>query len=269
MHISIITVSMNSAKYLRETMQSVVSQDWPDLDYIIVDGGSVDGTLDIIREFAARDSRIRWISEKDEGISDAFNKGLTLARGDLIGFLNSDDTYASGALRAVAEAFLRNPETDVFHGDMVRFTGSSPLFTVVAGRVGDNIWHEMPLNHPATFVTHRAFAAVGGFDTSLLLAMDYDIVLRLFLAGCRFVHVPRVIARMRYGGASDDRFVAVRREVVAVTVAKGYPPLKAWCWFAFGVGKGYLKKMLRRCGFNHLIRLHPRFKSCGREDSGH
>jgi glycosyltransferase involved in cell wall biosynthesis len=268
MLVSIITVSMNSAKYLREAMQSVVFQDWADLEYIIVDGGSVDGTVEIIREFADGDPRIRWISEKDEGISDAFNKGLSMARGDLIGFLNSDDTYAPGALRAVAEVFLHNSEKDVFHGDMVRFSGSTPLYTVVAGRMGDNIWHEMPLNHPATFVTRKAFAAVGEFDRSLRLAMDYDLVLRLYLAGCRFHHIPAVLARMRYGGASDDRFVDVRREVVALTVAKGYPPLKAWWWFAFGVSKGYLKNLLRRCGLNRLIRLHPRFRTCDRQDSG-
>jgi glycosyltransferase involved in cell wall biosynthesis len=265
---SIITVTRNSARYLEECISSVLSQDCTDLEHIIVDCVSVDGTLDIVREYAGRDFRLRWISERDEGISDAFNKGLAMARGELIGFLNSDDAYAPGALRTVAEAFRGNPETDVFHGDLVRFSGNSPLFTVTAGRVDDGIWHEMPLNHPATFVTSRAFAVVGGFDTSLRLAMDYELVLRLYLAGLRFLHIPAVLARMRYGGASDERFVAARREVVAATVAKGYPPHKAWWWFAVAVGKGYVKNLLRRSGMNCLIRLHSRFKSCGGEDDG-
>jgi len=260
---SIITVTLNSERYLQECLDSVLGQDLTDLEYILIDGGSVDGTLAIIEDAAKADPRVRWISEPDRGISDAFNKGLALAGGEIIGIINSDDSYAPGALSAVAGARRNHPECDVFHGDMLRFNRDTRLFRVVPGPVDGSIWHEMPLNHPATFVTRRAYATVGGFDTSLRLAMDYDLVLRLYLAGFRFHYIPEILANMRYGGASDDRFVGARAEVVHITTRAGYSPLKARLWFAWSVAKGILKNLLRRTGLKDLLRLHPRFKQAG------
>jgi len=265
MRFSIITVTFNSRKYLADTIKSVLAQDCPDLDYILIDGGSTDGTLEIIRLHAEADGRIRWISGPDDGISDAFNKGLALATGDIIGIINSDDTYAPGALEAVAGAFRADPSADVFHGDMIRFQGDTPLFLLKPGRVGSNIWHEMPLNHPATFVTKRAYTRVGGFDASLRVAMDYDLILRLYKAGCRFHYLDRVLANMRYGGASDERFLAALREVAAITIREGYPCYKACGWFACKVAMGVIKNLLRRLGLHFLMRIHPKFKSCKTE----
>jgi len=256
---SIITVTRNSERYLAECMASVQGQERVDLEYILVDGASTDGTLDIIKAAADADPRIRWISEKDQGISDAFNKGLAMARGTMIGILNSDDAYAPGALARVADACFQHPECDVYYGDMLRFSDSTPLFTVAAGTLDESVWHEMPLNHPATFVSRRAYDQVGTFDTSLRLAMDYDLVLRLYLAGLRFQRIEAVLAHMRYGGASDDRFIGARREVVDITVRAGYSPVKAWFWFAWSVLKGSIKNLLRRAGLKNLLRIHPRF----------
>lgn len=258
---SIITVTLNSERYLEECMTSVLNQEQADLEYILIDGGSTDGTLAIIEKAAKADSRIRWISEKDQGISDAFNKGLALARGEIIGILNSDDAYVPGALTAVDDAHRNNPDCDIFHGDMLRFNANTPLFRLVPGAVGTNIWHEMPLNHPATFVTRRAYETVKGFDTSLRLAMDYDLALRLYLAQFRFHYIPAVLAHMRYGGVSDDRFIEARREVIDITVRAGYSPLKAHFWFACSVAKGYIKKLLRQTKMDTLLQLHPRFGS--------
>jgi len=240
-------------------MASVLGQERADLEYILIDGGSVDGTLTIIKKAAKADPRIRWISENDHGISDAFNKGLALARGQLIGILNSDDAYAPEALAAVARAWRNNPDSDIFHGDLLRFSANTPLFRLVPGAVDDSIWHEMPLNHPATFVSRRAYATVGGFNTSLRLAMDYDLVLRLYLAGVRFHYIPAVLAHMRYGGASDDHFVAARREVIDISIRAGYSPLKARFWFIYSVAKGCIKNLLRWTGMKSLLQLHPRF----------
>lgn len=264
MRISVITITLNSARYLDEAIRSVLSQEWPDLEYLIVDGGSRDGTLDIIRAHAAGDSRIRWISEPDEGIADAFNKGLAMAAGELIGILNSDDTYAPGALQAVAEAYRAEPECDVFHGDLLRYEGERPVFVLKPAPVGPGIWHRMPLNHPATFVTRRAYRAVGGFDPRLRLAMDYDLVLRLYLGGHRFRYLDRVLATMRYGGASDERLVPVLREVFAITVRQGYPRWRAAGWFVWTALLRSVKNLLRRLGLHGLLRLHPRFRTADR-----
>lgn len=262
MLISVITVTRNSSLYLDEAITSVLGQDYRELEYILVDGGSSDGTVEIIKGHAAADPRIRWISEPDRGISDAFNKGLGRATGEIIGILNSDDRYEPGALAAVASAFRDDPAADVFYGDILRLQGDKPLFRLKPGRVGKNIWREMPLNHPATFVTRRGYAGVGLFDEGLRVAMDYDMVLRLYLAGRRFRYIDGVLARMRYGGESDAGFLQARREVVAVTVRNGYPRLKAYGWFLYGAAKGTVKNLLRRLGLHALIRLHPKFRSC-------
>lgn len=260
MRFSVITVTYNSRKFLPETILSVLSQDYADFEYIIIDGGSTDGSLEIIKGFAAGDDRILWISEPDKGISDAFNKGLGLATGDLVGIINSDDTYPPWALSCVAQAYQSDSEADVFHGDMIRFQDETPLFLLKPGKVGENIWYEMPVNHPATFVARRAYALVGGFDAGLRVAMDYELALRLYRAGCRFHYIDRVLAHMRYGGASDKRFFAARREVYVVTVAAGYPRWKAAGWFVIKSGLNIAKNLLRKLGLYSLIRLYPRFR---------
>lgn len=260
MRFSIITVTYNSKIFLAETIQSVLTQDYIDFEYIFIDGGSNDGTLEIIKVFAADDGRIRWISEPDNGISDAFNKGILSASGDIIGILNSDDTYATGALGAVAAAFAADPACDVVHGDMLRFQGDTPLFRLKPAPVDDRIWHDMPINHPATFVSRQVYEQVGLFDTRLKVAMDYDLVLRLYRSGCRFCYLARVLANMRYGGASDERFLTARREVFAVTVATGYPIWRAAGWFLAKSGMNIAKNLLRKLGLHGLIRLHPKFK---------
>ena len=259
--VSVVTPCFNSRLYLRETMESVLSQAGPVLEYIIVDGGSTDGTLDIIKEYAARDGRIRWISGPDDGISDAFNKGIALARGELIGIINSDDTYLPGALAAVAEAYRTHPECDVFNGDMLRLEGDRVLFLLKPSDLNRHIWHEMPLNHPATFVTARAYRQVGGFDKALRVAMDYDLVLRLYSRGCCFHYLERPLAAMRYGGASDAGFMSGLREVREVSIKAGYPIWKAYTWFAWRVVKTSSKNVLRRMGLFRLMRIHPRFRA--------
>ncbi|HIJ87340.1 MAG TPA: glycosyltransferase [Desulfuromonadales bacterium] len=260
MRFSIITVTYNSRTFLTETIQSVLSQDFCVFEYIIIDGGSSDGTLDIIRSSADKDSRIRWVSEPDDGISDAFNKGIRMACGDIIGILNSDDTYAVGALAAVASAFDADPTCDVVHGDMLRFQGDTPLFRLKPAPVDERVWHDMPVNHPATFVRRRAYDQAGLFDTRLKVAMDYELVLRLYRAGCRFRYIERILANMRYGGASDERFLAARREVFTVTVAAGYPRWRAGCWFVIKGGMNVTKNVLRKLGLHGLMRLHPKFR---------
>jgi glycosyltransferase involved in cell wall biosynthesis len=259
--ISVVTACFNSAAHLEETMSSVLAQDYPDIEYIIVDGGSADGTVDIIRAAAERNACIRWISEPDRGIADAFNKGIREAAGDLIGILNSDDSYTPGVLQHVADAYARHPECDVFHGNMVRFEGDTPLFELRPADVERNIWHEMPLNHPATFVTRRAYQAVGLFDTGLKIAMDYDMLLRLHRAGMKFMHIDRVLAHMRYGGASDERIFEGLREIREISVRQGYPRWKANCWTLHHGFLRVCKTMLRGLGFYSLMRLHPKFKA--------
>lgn len=256
---SIITVTYNSERFLAEAMRSVLSQDGVALEYLIVDGGSKDGTVALINEFANHDSRIRWISEPDNGIADAFNKGIRMSRGEMIGILNSDDAYAPGALAAVAVAADEDLTCDVIHGDIIRFSDDTLLYRLKAAPVDGRVWHDMPLNHPATFVRKSAYERWGMFDPQLKVAMDYELVLRFYRAGCRFRHLGRVLAHMRYGGVSDDRFMAARREVYEVTIAAGYPRWRAGGWLLIKASMNITKTLLRKLGLFGLMRLHPKF----------
>jgi glycosyltransferase involved in cell wall biosynthesis len=258
---SIITPTFNSRTTLAAAMQSVLSQENVELEYLLVDGGSNDGTVELIREFAAADPRIRWISEADDGIADAFNKGLALASGEWIGILNSDDLYAPGALAAVAETIHRHTEADVVHGDLLRIDlEGRPLFRFQPADLAKTIWHQMPISHPTTFVTRTAYERVGVFNPQLRIAMDYEMILRLHLAGARFCYVDRVLAHMRSGGVSDINLWPGLRELRAVSLAHGYGRIRADAWFLLNGAIGMAKQMLRRTGLHRLLTLHPRFK---------
>ena len=113
--VSIITVVYNGEKYLQQTIDSVVNQSYRNIEFIIIDGGSTDGTLDIIK--ANEESVSKWISEPDEGLYDAMNKGIRLSRGEIIGMINSDDWYELDAVKIMVEAFLNNPTKNIFHAD--------------------------------------------------------------------------------------------------------------------------------------------------------
>lgn len=182
--ISIITITYNSRSFLEETVDSVLSQDFPDFEYIIVDGGSTDGTLDIVRKYAERDSRIRWVSEPDRGIADAMNKGVRLTTGDIVAHLHSDDTYLPGTLRRVAEAFASHADARWLTGCLrhVNERGEQLYDSRLKDDYSlESLMRRNLIGHPATFLRRELFAEVGGFDTTLHYAMDYDLWLRIAL----------------------------------------------------------------------------------------
>lgn len=226
MKFSIITITYNSERYLRETIQSVLSQDYPDREYILVDGGSTDGTLDIIREYAAIDSRIRWISEPDGGIADAMNKGAALATGDLVAHLHSDDYYPDpGVLAAVAGAFARCPDAIWATGGvyLVDAAGKSLDEVKVRRYSYRKLVRGNCILHPATFIRRSAFERVGGFDVAWKYAMDYDLWLRLGELGDPVtIDKPLASFRVHHGGLSsneaDEAFaeeLTIRRRLMA------------------------------------------------------
>jgi glycosyltransferase involved in cell wall biosynthesis len=261
MKLSIITPTYNSATTLPAAIASVLSQQGAELEYLIIDGVSTDGTLEVIKHAAARDKRIRWISEPDHGIADAFNKGLRLAGGDWIGIINSDDAYAPGALEAVAATIRRHRDADVIHGDLLRIDEhGKPLFLFKPADLAKTIWHKMPISHPTTFVARTAYARVGEFNTRLKIAMDYDLILRLHLSGASFCYVDRVLAHMRSGGVSDTDIWSGLRELRAVSMTHGYGRFRANSWFLYNGLTGEVKRWLCRAGLHRLLTLHPRFK---------
>jgi len=183
MKVSIVTVNLNGARFLEDALTSVLTQDYRDLELIVVDGGSSDGSREIIAAVAARDRRLRWLSEPDAGIADAMNKGVGLATGEVAGFLHSDDCYPStGTLSSVVEAFQVQPGAFWLSGGLILINQSGKAFRTLSARRYS--WRRLLraniLFHPATFVRTEVLRA-HPFDAGLRLAMDYDLWLRLGL----------------------------------------------------------------------------------------
>lgn len=215
MKVTIITVTYNSAKTIVEALDSVARQTYPDIEHIVVDGGSTDGSLALIAAHGARITRL--VSEPDEGIYDAMNKGLRMASGELIGFLNSDDVFASDdVIEQVARAAAVGQPDAVF-GDLVYVdpTRSQPLvrywhagsFSLAKLKLG---W--MP-PHPTLYTRRDMIERVGLFDARLKIAADYEFMLRLLIRpDLKVAYIPKVLVQMRLGGASNQSIAAMLRK---------------------------------------------------------
>ncbi|MCI5188905.1 MAG: glycosyltransferase [Candidatus Electrothrix sp. AS4_5] len=196
--ITVITVVFNGAEHLEETILSVIDQTYDNVEYIIIDGGSTDGTLDIIRQY--EHAVDYWVSEKDGGIYDAMNKGISLAFGKIIGLINSDDWYELSTLSEIAN----NNEVDkyIFHGDMNIYKDGEYYYTQIFPGRFNSIKKGMILSHPAMFVGRNVYKKYGCFDTSYRVAADWDLALRLYRAGCTFLYAKKIFSNFRIGGIS-------------------------------------------------------------------
>lgn len=204
MKISIITITYNSAKTVQRALASVQEQTYPDIEHIIVDGASTDGTREIIEAYAAKHKNVRWVSEKDNGIYDALNKGIGMATGDVIGFLHSDDKlYSPDSIGQIAAAF-QTSETDVVYGDLQYCNGQR-----VVRRWKSNDFHSRALKygwmppHPTVYVRSKVYQEVGLYDDGFYISADYDMILRIFTAGYQTRYIPEVLVSMETGGASN------------------------------------------------------------------
>ncbi len=198
--ISIITPTLNRRETLVSTMESVFNQTYPLIEYIIIDGGSTDGTVEMLEEW---DEKIDyWVSEKDRGIFDAMNKGIDLARGELIGIINSDDWYAPTTVEKVVNAWKEDPEADVFFGDALVILRDIDFAFLRKGN-WRKLPQEMSINHPTCFLTRRAYEKWGKFDISFPYAADYELALRLYTNGAKFHYIPGILAYQRKGGVSE------------------------------------------------------------------
>lgn len=205
MKVSIITVSYNSAKTIIETIESVINQSYDNIEYIIIDGDSKDGTMDIIESYKHKIHTV--VSEPDKGIYDAMNKGLALATGDVIGLLNSDDTFAhNDVIKNVVAKFSTKP-IDAVYGDLKYINGAnkSTVRHWKSGRYKRNkfLFGWMP-PHPTFFVKREVYEQFGSFDTSLKSAADYELMLRfLYKNKVAAAYNNEVMVFMRTGGQSN------------------------------------------------------------------
>ena len=204
--ISVVTICRNSLPALRRTVDSVIAQRTPEVEYLVIDGASTDGTVEFLRSLEPLG--VRWISEPDGGISDAMNKGARLARGEWLAHLHADDTYLPGALDRVRRE-VEAGGADVLCGWILK---AEPTGDVLCRCDPARLELDMTVNHPATLVRRSWFDRLGGFDVSLRNAMDYDLFLRAKLAGARFRVVPAALARFAAGGQSERSLWRTLRE---------------------------------------------------------
>ncbi|HWB94664.1 MAG TPA: glycosyltransferase family 2 protein [Puia sp.] len=203
--ISIVTATFNSAATIRETLDCIRRQDYPNIEHIVVDGVSKDDTLKIIGEFP---HLARVISEKDNGIYDAMNKGITLAGGDIVGILNSDDIYVDDHVLATIAAVFEDPNIDVCYADLQyvdQHDVGKVLRTWKAGKFLGNAfyWGWMP-PHPTFFVRKSVYEKTGLFNTALKSSADYELMLRMLVKySVSAAYIPQVLVRMRAGGMSN------------------------------------------------------------------
>lgn len=204
MKISVITITYNSAKTLQRAIDSIQSQTYPEIEHVLVDGASTDRTKQMIAAYAQTHPNVRWISEPDEGIYDAINKGIRMATGDVIGFLHSDDVLNSpDSIAKIAAAFADN-KTDVVYGDLV-FCKQGKLIR----KWKSNAFNPRSLKfgwmppHPTVYCRRKVYEQVGKYDEWFRISADYDMLLRIFQAGYKSQYIPEVIVRMESGGASN------------------------------------------------------------------
>lgn len=255
--VSIVTPSLNQGQFIEATIESVLSQDYPRLEYIVVDGGSTDGTLDVLRRY---ERRLEWISEPDRGQSHAINKGFRRSRGEILAWLNSDDTYLPGAVSAAVEHLLQHPECAMVYGEghliderggvIRRFPATEPFNLWKLVYVIDYILQQ------TAFFRREALDVVGDLDEQLHWGMDWDLFIRI---GKRFRvdYLPRDMANLREYRTAKTLSGGRRRfsELVGVMRRHGsrrYPPaylaygIDTYFRLAFGALEGVLGARLAR-----------------------
>jgi glycosyltransferase involved in cell wall biosynthesis len=246
--VSVITVVYNGERYIEDVIKSVLNQSYKNIEYIIIDGGSLDNTVSIIKKY--QNFLAYWVSEKDNGISDAFNKGIARANGEIIGIINSDDWYE----RTTIETVVANiKESDVVYSDMQLWKNDKKDFVIK----GDHrfLTREMTVSHPSVFVRKECYDHFGLFDTKYELAMDYDLMLRLMVNNCRFTYIPEMLANMRWQGASDVKWLKGCKETLQIK--NKYLPnqkLKNHLYFYRHVFAIAVSKFLRKTRLDFLIR---------------
>lgn len=226
--ISIITATFNSAKTLKDTIQSVLRQTNKDFEYLIIDGGSTDETIDIVKSYESEFSgRLKWVSEKDQGIYDAMNKGIKMASGDVVGILNSDDYFTSDDILQTVDNAFKSHEIDAIYGDIhfIRDGAPDKCVRYYSSRMFSPFWLRfgfMPA-HPSFYCKREIFDKAGLYSLDYKIGADYEMMVRLFKRHkIKSLYVNKDFVTMRTGGASNNnvrsRLTLIEEDVKACRV---------------------------------------------------
>jgi glycosyltransferase involved in cell wall biosynthesis len=237
--VSIITVVFNGENFLEQTIQSVLNQTYKDVEYIVIDGGSTDKTIEIIKKY--EDRIAYWKSEKDLGIYDAMNKGILKATGKLVGIINSDDFYSENtSIENIVRAYLINSEPDILYGNMKFINPVTNQFKVIYPSTL-TLKKDMTLNHPTCFLKAELYKSKL-FDINFKICADYDLILFFYTGGKKLLYVDKMITTMRIGGASDNFNLSTKE--VFIVQKKYFSSLLASKNYVLRHSKRFLKSIL-------------------------
>lgn len=258
--VSMITICYNAEKTIAKTIESVLSQDYENLEYIIVDGGSNDHTVDIIKSY--ENKKMYWISEKDNGISDAFNKGIKMATGDLIGLINADDYLFPHALANLTLAC--HECTDVLYGNTIVNDEENKLKLIKYAGLAEGLEYSLPFIHQSSLVRKKAYEQYGGYSEKYKICMDYDFFARLYRGGAKFQFVNTVVSCFTYGGTSCKHPFQTIEEDISIAEKYGLNHFKAIIYKIKMYTKNGIKIVLTRLGiwrrFYCLIKRNSIYK---------
>ena len=239
--ISIVTIVYNGVTEIERTIKSILDQEYSNLEYIIIDGGSTDGTQQIVERY--RDRIAFFESSPDHGISDAFNKGIKQASGQLIGLINAGDILAPQALHMIAKSFSENSNTAellVFHGNIQMGIPSGKIYRPF--RLRTFTFH-MAIWHPTAFVTKRVYEKFN-YRIDYKIAMDYELFSRVFAAHASFIHIDETLVLMDTNGLSNSHAILGFKEVTKASRENlGIPYLQSFVYYYYRLALYYLIKI--------------------------
>lgn len=251
--ISVVTPSYNQAKFLEEALLSVKAQSYPALEHIVMDGGSTDGSVEILRSYSSRPGwkHLRWKSESDKGQSDALNKGFRVATGDVVGWLNSDDRYRPSCFQTIANEFRKHRDADVLYGDYTYIDENGRVWRIRReiefNRFILQYLHMLYVPTPSSFFRRRIFDERNWIDTKFHYAMDYEFILRLARNGYAFRHIPALLADFRLHPESKTGAHADKQRAEHDAIGLAYSDLLR------GISQPFVRRTVR-----DLLRLGAR-----------
>lgn len=249
--LTIITASYNRAQTLERSILSVLNQNYPNIEFIIIDGGSTDGSVEMIRKYEKNLSY--WVSEPDMGIADAWNKGIMKSSGDIISMLNADDWYEPDIFNRVTTIFRRNPSVDIVHGNVRYWNGKKSLYVRKPYLKPEMIWKFMPYLFPSCFIKKSLYDQYGVFDTSYKVSMDYELMLRFFTKGKKYFYVGEVMANFELGGLSDVKCTFGLIENKDIVVRYGYSKVQSYINLWRFLARKYLVRAFEKTRLGFVV----------------
>jgi len=254
--ISVITVVLNQKRGLQKTLGSIAHQGYSNLQYVLIDGGSTDGTLDVVKD--SEGAIDFWISERDRGISHAFNKGLAQANGEIVGILNAGDWYEPNALEVVADAFDSNPLVDVVCGAVEFWDESSHHLHCFSNP--EALDKETSVYHPTVFVKKSSYLKYGMFNESYRYAMDYELLLRFRRRGAKFLSLENTLANISLDGLSYRNWHSALKEARRAR-SQYFTWYNVAYYHSIAVMKNLVARLLKRAGLRGMYQAYWRSKN--------